>query len=314
MMSVELVALLVFLSCVFGIACFIVAVQQRLEARSTNSTSVVLPRRLRRTSRLAGISARGDRRGPISRFDRWIADLMWDSNVGWEPAAVALLAILCGLVCAGAIFVWQEDIIATLLGLLGGMACPLLYLVYLKRKRIKQLQDQLPNALDMLARSVRAGKSLDQSLGIVGEQAPEPIGGVFQICAKQLELGMSMQAVMQSLIERVRLNDMRVFTTTITVHRQTGGNVAQVLERLANVVRDRLSYRRQLRVSTGASKASALLVALIGPLVFAFFVIFRPDYVSTMLESQLGLMVLLFAAFLELVGLIWTARLLKPTY
>jgi Flp pilus assembly protein TadB len=80
------------------------------------------------------------------------------------------------------------------------------------------------------------------------------------------------------------------------------------------VVRDRLSYRRQLQAATAAGKASAMLVALIGPAIFLFFFFFRPDYVQTMLESPLGQTALIVAAFMELVGLIWVARLVRPAY
>ena len=88
----------------------------------------------------------------------------------------------------------------------------------------------------------------------------------------------------------------------------------RVLDRLAHVIRDRLSYRRQLRVATGAAKASAIMVALIAPLIFMFFFFIRPEYISEMLESTLGQTALVFAAFSQIVGLIWTARLLKPMY
>ncbi len=309
-MSVTLVVLMVFLAVVFGAGFLMLTVQQLMQMRSGRETSIVLPARLRRRLRASREDSPG---GPVSRFDSWLSGLVRDSDVSWEPVAVALMVILSGLIVAGGLFLWKEEVIATFLGFVVGMLPPLAYLLYCKQKRIKQLQQQFPGALDMLARSVRAGQSLDQSLGVVGRQSPEPLAGVFRISATQLEMGMSMPSVMQSLVERVRMQDMRIFTTTLNVHRQTGGNVAKVLERLASVVRERLSYRRQLRVATGAGKASAMIVALIGPLVFLFFFFFRPEYINTMLESPSGQMLLVFIAFLELVGLIWTARLLKPT-
>jgi tight adherence protein B len=166
----------------------------------------------------------------------------------------------------------------------------------------------------MLARSLRAGRSIDEAVQMAGTQLPEPLAKEFRFCGNQLALGLSLPAVMRSLVDRVRLFDVRIFTTTLSVHRQTGGNLARVLERLAAVVRDRLCYRRQLRSITGAGRFSAGLIAVIGPLLFLFMFFFQPEYVGAMIESPLGQTMLIAAFVLEAVGLVWTARLLKPTY
>jgi tight adherence protein B len=310
-MSVSLVALSIFLAFVSATAFAIVAVQGLLASRSLRRSAAATSPLVRRVVRL---DSQVRTRGPVGRFDRWFLGLVRDSGLGWDPASTVLTFILCGIVAAGVLFLWREDPLPAALGLGVGLILPATYLAYRKRKRIRQLQEQLPTALDMLARSVRAGHSLDQALLLVGRQSAEPLAGEFRMCARQLEMGLSMSSVMRSLVDRVRLHDVRIFTTTLTVHRQTGGNIASVLERLARVVRDRLSYRRQLRVATGAGRASAMLVALVGPAVFLFFFFFRPEYINTMLHSPLGQTMLIAAAFLELVGLIWTARLLKPAY
>ena len=101
---------------------------------------------------------------------------------------------------------------------------------------------------------------------------------------------------------------------SVETHRQSGGNVSRVLGRLAGVIRDRLSYRRQLRVATGAGKLSAIVVGVTGPLLMLFFICFRPEYIYAMMNAPLGQTLLMTAVVLEIVGLIWIARLLKPAY
>jgi tight adherence protein B len=305
-MSVSLVALCLFLAVVCAVG-FIVVVLHRWAASRAATTSGQ-PIRLRRVVRSKEAT------GPVSRFDGWFQRMVRDTGLAWHPTAAAMLLVLCGCIAAGSLFLWQEEPVPAVLGLLAGMAVPLAYLLHRRRKRIRQLPEQLPAALGMLARSVRAGQSLDQALQLVGTQSPQPLAADFNVCAKQLEMGMSMPAVMRLLVERVNLHDMRIFTTTLAVHRQTGGNIARVLERLAAVVRDRLSYRQQLRVATGAGKASAIMVAVIGPLIFLFFFFFRPDYINSRIETELGQTLLILAAFLEIVGLVWMARLLRPAY
>lgn len=314
-MSLSLVALLLFGAFVCTAGAILLGVQQMILARrgaeAAARASATTPFRLQRRPRPA-IDDRSN--GPVARFDHWFFQLVQDSGQACSPVSACLLLILSGAVLAGVLFLWREQVLVSVLGLVAGMGIPIAYLMVQKQKRIRQLQEQLPPALDMLARCVRAGQSLDQALLSVGQQAPEPLAAEFRLCAKQLDMGLGMTSVMRLLVERVRLHDVRIFTTTLTVHRQTGGNVAKVLERLAGVIRDRLSYRRQLRVATGAGKASAMLVSLIGPLVFVFFFFFRPEYLETMLTSPLGQSALLVAVLLEIVGLVWTARLLKPAY
>ena len=305
-MSASLVALCLFLAVACAVGFIVVVLHQWAASRAAAAPAQQL--RLRRVVRPREAT------GPVSRFDGWFQRMVRDTGLGWDPTTAALLLVLCGCIAAGTLFLWHEEPVPAVLGLVAGMAVPLAYLLHQRRKRVRQLQEQLPDALGMLARSVRAGQSLDQALHLVGTQSPQPLAADFNVCAKQLEMGMSMPAVMRLLVERVNLHDMRIFTTTLAVHRQTGGNIARVLERLAAVVRDRLSYRRQLRVATGAGKASAIMVAVIGPLIFLFFFFFRPDYINAMIETELGQTLLILAAFLEVVGLVWVARLLKPAY
>ena len=306
--SPAVVALLVFAAVVFGMGAVLLLVQDMVVARA-NARSKNAPFRLQRIPKTDKNAT-----GPIARFDRWFLRMIHDTGLSLAPASAALLVVLAGTLVACTLFLWGGQPVVALCGLVIGAILPLGYFMYKQRKTVKQRQEQLPAALDMLARSVRAGQSLDQALDSVGNHSPEPLAAEFRYCSKQLQMGLSMPAVMRSLVERVRLYDVRIFTTTLTVHRQTGGNVARLLERLANVIRDRLIYRRQLRVSTGAGKASAILVAVTAPLVFLFFFVFRPEYVHSMLTTPVGQTFLVVAIGLELVGLIWTIRLLKPSY
>jgi tight adherence protein B len=179
---------------------------------------------------------------------------------------------------------------------------------------VKLLQDQLAPALEILARSVRAGQALDQAIGHLGRNSPEPLATEFRFCARQLEMGLGMPAAMRSLVGRLQMYDVRILATTLIVHRHAGGNIAAVLDRLARVIRDRLSYRRQLRAATAGGRISAGVVSMITPALFLFFILVRPDYIASLLHSPLGQSLLVLTVFLEVVGLIWTARLLRPAY
>jgi tight adherence protein B len=308
-MSASIFGLIVFAALTAGAASVVMVVRDLLFlGRKAAPESV--PLRLRRLTRIPETGPQG----PVASFDRWFLQMVRETGTGWSAVEATLVLVLCGTAVGGSLFVLSDRPLAALLGVFGGMGAALTYLAYRRRKRVQQLQNQLPGALDMLARSMRAGRSIDEAVQTVGRQLAEPLAAEFRLCANQMALGLSLPAVMRSLVERVRLFDVRIFTTTLTVHRQTGGNLALVLERLAAVIRDRLNYRRQLRSMTGAGRFSALLIAAIGPLLFFYLFLFQPDYVKAMLESPLGQAMLIAAFVLETIGLIWTARLLKPTY
>ncbi len=313
-MSTPIIALIIFLAAASALAALGLLIRDLSSSRRTSDAAAPArggPVRLRRLPRVPAEAPKG---GPLKSFDHWFERMVRETGLGMTSAEAALLLIFCGTVMAAGMFLWNEQPFTATIGMLLGMAAALVYLIVRRIRHVRLLQEQLPTALDMLARGLRAGQSLDEALELVGERSPKPLAKEFRFCAHQLAMGLSMPAVMRSLVDRVRLFDVRIFTTTLAVHRQTGGNVAKVLERLASVIRDRLNYRRQLRATTGAGRLSAILIAMIGPLLFVYLFWFHPQYLQAMLDSSLGRTLLTVAVLLEVTGLVWTARLLKPTY
>ncbi len=314
-MSSSVVALTVFLALACGLGAVLLFIKDLFFSRSAvgaaGSGAAGGPVRLRRLPRISREPPKG---GLVAGFDHWFFRLVRETGLSWNPAEAALVLILSGLVAGSAMFIYNEHPLLGAIGMLLGMTAALVYLVIRRARHVRKLQEQLPAALDMLARGMRSGLSLDEAVEMVGQRSPEPLAAEFRHCAQQLAMGLSMPAVMRSLVDRVRLFDVRIFTTTLTVHRQTGGNLAMVLSRLAAVIRDRLNYRRQLRATTGAGRLSAILIGMIGPLLFAYMFCFHPNYMRAMMDSSLGQAMLVAAVALQIIGLIWTARLLKPTY
>jgi tight adherence protein B len=250
----------------------------------------------------------------LGEFDNWLERVVVESGLPWSTTTAVLLALLVGLAVGGGLFVWLEAPMPATLGMFAGMAVVLMYLMYTRSRRLSLLQEQLPQALEMLARAVHAGESLDQAVQLVGEQSSEPLATEFRRCANQLNMGLSLSAVMRALVHRVRLLDFRIFSTTLTVHRTAGGNLAATLERLATVMRERLSARRQMRAATAAGRMSATFMLVLGPLVFAYMFFLQRDYVGALLETPVGQSAVLLAAFLEVVGAIWILRMLREEY
>jgi len=308
-MSPTLLAILVFVA----LTAAVMAIGRALgELRADRDTEAAAAQpRLRR---LPSPDAEFQSTGPAGALDRWFIPLVRNSLPDWSPTSMAALLLLWGTLCGAILFFFDERPIPALVAGFAGASLPLAYLSYRRSQRLNLLQQSLPPALETLARSMRAGHTLLSAIQLLGEQTAGPLAKEFRSCSHQLQMGLGLPAVMRSLVRRVDLYDVRVLAAALNVHRQAGGNVVDLLDRLAQVVRERLNYRRQVRATTAAGRLSAGLIAIVGPAVFVYFFFFQPDYAGRMLGSSLGQSILILAVLLEVVGLIWIYRLLKPAY
>jgi tight adherence protein B len=252
--------------------------------------------------------------GLASRIDQALERLVLESGVSASSLTVTLFLVLSGLIFGGGVLLWTGDPVSSVIGFLVGMGAPLPYLSLRRAGRIRDVQSQLADAMDLMSRATRAGESLDQAIALVGERSPEPLGLEFRRCARHLQMGLSVSAAMRALVHRLPIMDIRILATTLSVHRQAGGNLALTLERMARVVRDRMSYRQQIRSVTAAGRFSAMLIATVGPLLFLYLFTFERDYVGKLLDLPLGNLMLAFAVVLEIVGLVWISRLIRTEY
>lgn len=251
--------------------------------------------------------------GFTGRIDHSFGRLITESGLDCTPNAACLLLILCGLLLAGALFLWHEEPVPAIAGMLAGMSVPLLIWMFWRAKRLRTLQAQLPDALDLLARAVHAGESLDQAVDLVGQKSAEPLAKEFRRISRHLGMGLSLSAAMRALAYRLQLMDVRILSTTLAVHRQTGGNLASTLERMAAVVRERLTYKRQIRATTAAGRFSALLITAAGPFLFTYMFFFRSEYMGRLLTQPIGQMLLAAAVILEIIGVVWVLSMLRSS-
>ena len=253
-------------------------------------------------------------RSAVGRFDRWFDRLVLESGYGFTSTAAFLAALSGGLLLGGWMFLWRDSLLMAGIGLLVGMVVVIAIFAWMRARRLRRMQEELPDTIELLARAVRAGETLDQAIALVGQTVAAPLGPEFRRCARHLEMGLAMEAALRSLARRVPLYESRILAATLSVQRRTGGSLPTTLERLARVIRDRLSYQRQFRAATAAGRTSTFLMTAVAILVLLYLLIGRPDYLPQFLESTAGKVMLAIAAVLQIVGLVWIARLLRPDY
>jgi tight adherence protein B len=246
-----------------------------------------------------------------SKIDQGFNRLVLESGTEIVPLTAFLLCMTFSLALGGIVFLNTAEPFLGLASGVMGLLLPLGFLVMRRNRRINLIRDELPNVLDMMARATRAGRSIDQAIELVGQEAKGILGAEFERCSQQLQMGRALDRVMKSLSARVCLVDIRILSTTLIVQKQAGGKLSETLERMGTVVRERLNSYRQIRASTGAGRASTLIVAAISPLAYAFVFLFHREHLQIMFDDSLGNMLLIAALALEVLGLIWVAYLLK---
>jgi tight adherence protein B len=199
------------------------------------------------------------------------------------------------------------------LALAGGLACaclPLLWLARLRAKRLSLLERQLPEAADLIARSLRAGHALPSTLQMVADEMPVPICDEFRIVSDEINYGPGLQQALQHLAERVPLDDLRFFVISILIQRETGGNLSDLMGNIATLVRQRLKFMRQIRALSAQGKLSAWILFGL-PLVMGVLLSFtNPDYIDKLTTDPVGIQLLYASGVMQILGGFWMYRII----
>jgi tight adherence protein B len=218
--------------------------------------------------------------------------------------AFALVGAAVGAIRMGGAF-WA------LVGAAFAGSLPIVYLSYRANKRLNRFQRDFPDAMDMMTRAIRAGHALGSGVRLVGEEMPDPVGPEFARIAEELRLGRDINEALAGLEQRVPAEDVRFFCTAVSIQRTTGGNLAEVLDRLSEVIRERYKLLSHARVLSTQHRWSAILVGL-SPAVFALvFQLIHPDYFTAFFESPSAPTFLALGLAFEAVGFFWVWRIAK---
>jgi tight adherence protein B len=167
-------------------------------------------------------------------------------------------------------------------------ALPWLWLWNKRRVRLAKFASQLPDALELVARALRAGHSLAAGLHVVGEEMPAPIADEFSRVFEESNLGISVEDAMKSMCDRVPNLDLRFFVTSVAIQRQTGGDLAEILDKIGYVIRERFRILGQVKALTGEGRLSGVVLIALPFALFAFMLNTKPDYVESLWTTELG--------------------------
>jgi tight adherence protein B len=221
-------------------------------------------------------------------------------------SVVSLILFLSG--CLVALLLQPPLLIALVtIGLLA--VSPFLRLAYNRYKRLTKLERQLPDALDILTRAVRAGYAFTSGLLVIADEMPDPIAQEFRKTYEQQNLGLPLRDALYNLSVRVPLPDVRIFVSTLQIQSESGGNLAEVLDKLATVVRERFRLLQQVRIYAAEGKMSMYVLLSMTPFLLVAMYYLNPRYLGRLLEDLNGLLVLEIGVLLQILGYFVIRRL-----
>lgn len=188
---------------------------------------------------------------------------------------------------------------------------PYLYVKSLSWKRMRAFLEQMPDGLDMVSQGLQAGMGLSQALGYMSKEMPDPVGTEFSVFIEEMNLGLPLNDALVSLQERMTHPEVRLFSTALLVNREVGGSLSELLNKLADVIRDRFRIERQIKTLTAQNRMSAWVVCSLPPLLALFMFWMDPGMMSQMTSEPVGQIMLIAAIILEVIGILVFRKLIQ---
>jgi tight adherence protein B len=231
-----------------------------------------------------------------------LQDYVVQSGMNVRPAKLILFSAVGALGSYLIASYFQPHFYISLPIALAVAALPFAVVAIRRRRRLSKFEEHFPEALDLLGRAVRAGHAFTTGLEMISKECPEPLAGEFRTTFEEQNFGLPLRDALLNMAERIPIIDVRFFVTALLIQKETGGNLAEILDGLARVIRDRFRIYREVRVRTAQGRLSAgILIAL--PIVMTLILsVLNPHYIGVLFTDPKGPTVLITAAVLQLIG------------
>jgi len=319
-MAVPAVIFLMVLAIIFGAHWIFIlrpeqVAEQRVRARLKGQhKDVIRTSLLKARERLSNIGSldstlakSGDALEPLS-------DLVNRSGLKTTVGTVILACLFIALVTIAVVSRYSPYFsVALIVGISAGFL-PIAFVKHMAARRLAIFEEQFPEAIDLIARALRAGHALPTALQMVSDEIPQPVGGEFRLLFDQQNFGMSLPDALKAFGQRIPLVDARFFVTAVLTQRETGGNLSEVLDKLSSVIRDRFKVKRQVRAVSAHGRITGWVLGALPPVVAGVLFIISPDHIRLLVDDPLGVQMVLIGLTLQVIGVVAIRRILRVEY
>jgi tight adherence protein B len=231
-----------------------------------------------------------------------LRDFIAQAGMSTKPGKILLWSGVLGLAAFVTVAQFFHAALLEIVAGLAAAAIPAAAVALKRRSRLRQFEEMFPEALDLLGRAVRAGHAFTTGLELIAKESPELLAGEFRKTFEERKFGLPMRDALINLAERVPLVDVRFFVTALLVQTETGGNLAEILDELARVIRDRFRIQREVRVKTAQGRLTAAILIVLPIVMLIAMEISSPKYVGVLFSDPWGPAALGVAAALQILG------------
>jgi tight adherence protein B len=236
--------------------------------------------------------------------------LMIRANLSWTMSTFLVVTAMFGLVgMVAGIPKW--GVLGGLVGCGVGLFIPYHLLVRKGKKRLQKFEKQLPDALDLLARGLKAGHAFPSGLQQVAKEIPDPLGKEFSIVYSEFSHGRDMSSALLGLCKRIDIRDLSFFTTAVLIQRETGGNLTDILDKISVLIRERFQLRNQVQALTAEGRLSGLILVLLPPVLVVLLMFVNPGYETMLFNHPVGQFMTGAAVFFQLLGMLLIRKIVN---
>jgi tight adherence protein B len=232
------------------------------------------------------------------------------AQVKIRPGAFIFLIFACGAVSLLVAYSTTRHLLLTMVFTIAGTALPILFLNFRRRQRFKKFEDKFPEAIDLLGRSIRAGHAFSTALELIATETEEPIAGEFRKLFEEQKFGLPLRDALFNLGERIPLIDVKFFGTAVLLQKETGGNLAELLDKLSYVMRERFKILRQLRVYTAQGRLTLMILMALPPILLLVLSVLNPEFVKPLFHDPLGHNLIAVGLVLQAMGYFMIRRII----
>jgi len=232
----------------------------------------------------------------------YLQSLLKQANIKWSTGKLLLISLGCFAVPAFGVYnEWGKPLIGIAAGLALG-SVPFAWIVFMRNRRFDKFTQGLPEALDLMVSALRAGHSLIAAMGLVARECSDPVGGEFRACFDEQNYGLELKSALDNMMHRVPVQDLKITATAIMIQKESGGNLAEVLDKTAHVIRERFRLKREVQVHTAQGRLTGWILSLlpVGLGTALYFV--NPGMMSVLWHRDIGIKLIWAAVGMTILG------------
>ncbi len=260
---------------------------------------------------------------PTSGWSGWVAKFLprgtdiayrlQQSGLGWTVSQLVAFSVLGGSIALALSLLMPVDLLFLAIPVLTlcGAATPYMIVLWHRNRRWKAFEQQLPDVAGLLGRAIRAGHPLSAGIRMVSEEMPAPASEEFRQMFEETRFGLPFEDSLLAMVDRIPLIDLRLMATAMLIQREVGGNLAEMLERVAETIRERFRLRRQIQVLTAEARLSGIILVILPLLTALMIQLINPTYLVPLYKEHTGRVMIGMMVVLEIIGIFWMRRITR---